>query len=118
MDHNIQDIFMRIQEKKGELKDLKSVCKQVLESSGEFQEVEEKLKTLREKRKAIMKIVQEQCASEMIKIDDLKIDIESDQEMLNDIAITKYTKGEAIELKDKYDNEYEPIFTVRFRKSN
>ena len=111
MNHNIQDVFILIQEKKAELKDLKSVCKQVLDSSGEFQEVEEKLKALREKRKGIMKVVQEQCANEMIKIDDLKIDIESDQEMLNDIAIAKYSKGEAIEIKDKYDNEYEPVFS-------
>jgi len=109
---------MGIQEKKSELKDLKSVCKQVLESSGEYQEVEEQLKTLREKRKVIVKKAYEQCSGEMIKIEDLKIDIESDQEMLNDIAMTKYTKGETIEIKDKYDNEYEPVFTVKFKKAN
>ena len=79
MEHNIQDVFIAIQEKKAELKDLKSVCKQ---------------------------------------IQDLKIDIESDQEMLNDIAMLKYTKGEPIEIKDKYDNEYEPVFSVKFKKSN
>lgn len=109
---------MRVQEKKAELKDLKSVIKDMLDNSSEWQEIEEKMKALREKRKGVMQIIHDQCSSEMIKIDDLKIDIDSDQEMLNDIAMLSYTKGESIEIKDKYDNQYEPIFSVRFKKSN
>ena len=36
--------------------------------------------------------------------------------MLSDIAIAKITKGEAIGITDKYSNEYEPIFKVKFKK--
>jgi len=118
MEHNIQDVFIAIQEKKAELKDLKSVCKQIQDNSAEFKEIEEKMKVLREKRKSVLSAIQSQCANEVTKIEDLKIDIESDQEMLNDIAMLKYTKGEPIEIKDKYDNEYEPVFSVKFKKSN
>ncbi|MDP2692989.1 MAG: hypothetical protein Q8O88_05110 [bacterium] len=118
MDHNIQDIFMRIQEKKAEMKDLKSVCKQIQDNSGEYMEIEENLKTLREKRKSVLGTILSQCSGEVTKIEDLKIDIESDQEMLNDMAMLSYTKGETIEIKDKYDNEYEPIFSVKFKKRN
>lgn len=118
MQHNIQDIFIGIQEKKAEIKDLKAMYKQMLENSAEYQEIEEKMKALKEKKKAVVKFIQEQCSAEMIKISDLKIDVESDQELLNDLAISKYTKGEAIEIKDKYDNDYEPIFVVKFKKTN
>ena len=63
-------------------------------------------------------MINEQCASEITQLEDLKIDIESDQEMLNDMAMTKYAKGESIELKDQYDNTYEPVFVVKFKKAD
>jgi len=30
--------------------------------------------------------------------------------------MTKLMKGETVEVKDEYDNTYEPIFSVRFKK--
>jgi DNA repair exonuclease SbcCD ATPase subunit len=118
MQHDIQGIFNQIKEKKEQLKDLKSVCKDLMDSSEEYRDIEEQMKVLREKKKKIISMINEQCASEITKIEDLKIDIESDQEMLNDMAITKYSKGESIEITDKYENTYEPIFSVKFKKSN
>lgn len=118
MEQNLQEVFNQIKEKKDQLKDLRVVCKDALAGSAEFKDIEEQIKTLREKKKKITNMVNEQCKDEITKIEDLKIDLESDQEMLNDMAITKYTKGESIELKDKYDNTYEPVFSVKFKKSN
>ena len=71
---------------------------------------------MREKKKQIEQTTKEQFSGEFIKLEDLKIDIESDQEMLNDIALNKVMKGESIEIRDEYDNEYEPLFSVKFRK--
>ena len=118
MEHNIQEIFNGIKEKKDQLKDLRIVCKDLLAASEEFKNLEEQMKKLREKKKKVMAMVNEQCASEITKIEDLKIDLESDQEMLSTLAMTKYTKGESIELKDKYDNTYEPVFSVKFKKTS
>jgi len=116
MQQDIQEIFARIEEKKAERKELKQACKELLDASQEYQEVQEELKALREKRKRIQNVVQEQCATELIKIDELSTDIASDEELLTDMTISKYTKGESIELTDKYANNYEPVFVVKFRK--
>lgn len=113
---NIQEIFNRIQEAKKKQKDIRTAYKDALASSLEYQELTEKLKTMREKKKEIERVTKEQFSSEFIKLDDLKIDIESDQEMLNDIALSKVMKGESIEITDEYDNEYEPLFSVKFKK--
>ena len=118
MEHNIQEIFNGIKEKKDQLKDLRVVCKDLLAASSEYKDLEEQMKTLREKKKKVIAMVNEQCANEIIKIADIKIDLESDQEMLSTLAMTKYTKGENIELKDKYENTYEPIFSVKFKKTS
>ncbi|MBU2542491.1 hypothetical protein KJ785_02955 [Patescibacteria group bacterium] len=113
---DIQEIFNRIQDAKKKQKDIRTAYKDALASSLEYQELTEKMKIMREKKKEIEQTTKEQFSSEFIKLDDLKIDIESDQEMLNDMALNKVMKGESIQIKDEYDNEYEPLFSVKFRK--
>ena len=49
-------------------------------------------------------------------LDDFKIDLESDATMLSDIALSKFIKGETVKVVDEYNNTYQPIFTVKFKK--
>ncbi len=113
---DIQEIFNRIQVAKKKQKDIKSAYKDALATSLEYQELTEKMRTMRENKKRIEQATREQFSGEFIKLDDLKIDIESDQEILNDVALNKIMKGESIAIKDEYDNEYEPLFSVKFKK--
>ena len=115
---DIQPIFARIQAAKKEQRDIRKMYKDALEGVGEYQEITDQTKTLREKKKRIETTIREQFASEMVKLDDIKIDIESDTQMLSDIALTKMVGGETVEVTDEYDNEYEPIFSVKFKKTN
>ena len=116
MEQDIQSIFNRIQESKKKQKDIKAMFKDALDGNGEYQEIQDKLKTIRENKKRIETSIKEGFSSEMQKLDDLKIDIESDTEMLNDMALTKMMKGETFELSDEYKNNYEPVFSVKFKK--
>ncbi len=116
MEHDIQSIFNRIQESKKKQKDIKVMFKDALDGNGEYQEIQDKMKVIRENKKRIETSIKEGFSSEMQKLDDLKIDIESDTEMLNDMALTKMMKGETFELSDEYKNNYEPIFSVKFKK--
>jgi len=113
---DIQEIFNRVQKIKKEQKDLRASYKDALANSGEYVEIGEKLKTLRDRKKQIEASVRSDMGSDFTKLEDLKIDLESDIEMLSDMALTKMMKGETIEIKDEYDNKYEPVFTVRFKK--
>ncbi len=114
----IQEIFSRIQAAKKKQKDLRTAYKDALETSMEYQETVEKLKTLREKKKQIETTVKQQFANELTQLDDLTIDIASDMEMLTDVAMTQLMKGETVEVKDEYENTYEPVFKVTFKKSS
>lgn len=115
---DIQAIFARIQTAKKEQRDIRKMYKDALEGVGEYQEITDQMKTLREKKKRIETTIKEQFSSEMTKLDDLKIDIESDTMMISDIALTKMVGGETVGVTDEYDNEYEPIFSVKFKKTN
>jgi len=113
---DLQEIFNRIQENKKKLKDLRDAYKEALKGSESYIEAEENLKVAREKKKTIETEMKNNFSSEFVQMDDLKIDIASDQEMINDIAMTMIMKGETVSVNDKYENEYEPLFTVKFKK--
>jgi hypothetical protein len=115
---NIQEVFIRIQENKKKLKDLKSTYKDALDTAPGYKEVVDQLKVLREKKKHIENAVKENFSSEFTKIDDITIDIQSDQEMMSDIALTTVMKGETVSVKDQYEQEFEPTFAVKFKKVN
>lgn len=103
---------------KKEQKDLKDMYKDALVQADEYEEIIEEIKTLREKKKQIETRVQQQLGRAWEKLDDLKREVESEKEMMNDIAITTLMKGETVEVKDEFDNPYEPIWKVNFKKNN
>jgi predicted phage-related endonuclease len=114
---NLQEVYNRILEAKRKQKDLKTAYKDALKVSMEYVEVDDKIKVLRDRKKQIEETIKSQFSDELIKIDDLKIDIETDSELLSDLSMSKLMKGETVEVEDKFGNQYEPIFKVRFKKT-
>ncbi len=115
---NIQEIFDRIQKTKKEQKEIKAMHRDALSNSHSLQEVIEEIKVLKDKKKQIEDAIKSDFLSELEKLDTLKLDIENDMMLLSDAVLTLAMKGELIEIKDKYDNKYEPIFKVQFKKTN
>lgn len=116
MSQNIQEVFARIQKAKARQKEIKEIYKDALASAPEYEEINDKLKALRERKKQIEQATKENFGSEITELEDLKVDIESDNEIMSDLALTQLVKGESIAIKDQYENEYEPVFGVKFRK--
>ena len=113
-----QEIFDRLQANKKQKKDLQKSYQDGLRNNPRHQEITEEMKELREDKKMLEAQVKEEFASELDKLDELKLDIETDNELLKDIILTKFINGEKIEIVDEYDNPYEPVFSVRLRKNN
>jgi len=113
---DLQEVFNRIQKNKEKLKDLKGAFTEALKSSESYVEAAEAVKVVKEKQKRIEKELKQHFSGEFTQMEDLKIDIASDQEVLNDIAITMVMKGEGVSIVDKYENEYEPLFKINFKK--
>ncbi len=116
MSQNLQEIFARVEKAKSRQKEIKTIYRDALTSTPEYEELNDKLKTLRERKKQIEQTTKENFGSELTELEDLKVDIESDMEMMSDIALSQLVKGENIQIKDQYENEYEPVFAVKFRK--
>lgn len=115
---NLQEVFLRIRETKKEQKKLKEAYRDALANSVSYKQVVDELNELKAKKKQIEATTREQFSSEFTRLDDLKIDLESDAEMLSDIALTQLMKGETVKVTDEYEAEYEPVFSVKFKKAN
>jgi len=115
---NIQEVFNKIREMKKEQKDLRDMYKDALVQADKYEEIVEEIKVLREKKKEIETRIQGQLGRSYEKLEDLKLETETHKEMLNDIAISTLMKGETVAVKDEFNNAYEPVWKVNFKKTN
>ena len=83
---NIQEVFNRIQAAKKEQKEIKTMYRDALVNNKEYTDLIDEIKTLRERKKSIEATIQEGFHDEFITLEQLKTEIQSDQEMLSDIA--------------------------------
>lgn len=114
---DIQEIFSRILETKKKQKDIKTAYRDALAASQEYKTIEDKMKELRARKKQIENSIKQDFSGEFQKLDDFAIDLESDNTMLSDAAFSKLVKGETVAVVDEYNNNYEPLFTVKFKKT-
>lgn len=114
---NLQEVFLRIRKNKDEQKKLKESYRDALHNFPAYKEITEELNELKTKKKQIESDVRSQFSSELTKLEDMKIDLDSDLEMISDLALTQLMKGEMVKVKDEYDVEYDPFFSVKFKKS-
>lgn len=112
---NAQGVFNRMQETKAKIKDIKSMLKQAYENVFEYVELSDEIKERNQKRRAVRASVDQQYPEDITHLEDLKIDLASDKELLNDILLSRMMKGEDIELHDNPDREQLllPIFTAK-----
>lgn len=114
---DIQEIFNRIQVNKKKQKDIKMLYKDAFKNSLDYQNVVSTANALKEKKKKIETGIKDQYASEIAKLDALEMDIKADAELLTDAAVTMIMKGERVEVQDEFKNTYDPVFSVKFKKT-
>ena len=112
---DIKEFFDRIQEHKKEQRDLNLAVKDSLRNMPEYHDLTDQIDRLKLKRAKIEQSAMDDVAH---KIDLLKANIKDATQAMSDIALTTLMKGEMVKLVDDKDNEYEPVFSVRFKKTN
>ena len=111
-----QEIWTEIQELKKEMKGIKRDYADALSNANEYEETAEEMKKLREKKKQIETVTQQRMGNQWTRLEDLKTRSEELSQMLTDIAMTTIMEGKTLEIKDQYDNAYEPVYKINFRK--
>ena len=114
---NLEEIYARLEANKKKRKEINKMLKDELTHHPEYQEVVDEMAALREQKKSIEQNVRA-GVPESRELDDLKIEIATDQEILADVALNMYAKNENVEIVDEYDQTWYPVFKVSFKKSN
>ncbi len=113
---DIQEVYNELQEAKKSQKDIKREYKDALVNANEYEETVEKLKELRDKKKQIESVTQDRMGARWDELERLKAKSDELAQMLTDIAMTDLMAGKTIELKDEFDNSYEPVYKITFKK--
>ncbi len=111
---DVKEIFTRIQDQKKEQREINKMVREALDNSAEYRETLDSMKRLRTKK---YRLEDEARGNHDQKLELLKLNIKQSTEVMSDVALTKIMKGESIKLVDEFNNEYEPIFSVRFKKT-
>ncbi len=117
MAQELPEVFKRIQDKKKEQRELKAMFRDALTNNGEYQKVVQELDDLKIKKKQLESSAKADFKEEFDKLEGLKLNIAGDNQLLSDLALTQFVSGELVKLVDENQVEYEPIFTVKFKKS-
>jgi hypothetical protein len=114
----LQDVFHRIHATKREQREIRSMYRDALSTNKAYKDLIEGLDTLKAKKKQIEQETKNELGNDWEKLDLLKLHVKQDNELLSDLALNKLMAGETVALKDKDDQDYEPVFTVKFKKAN
>ncbi len=115
---DIQDVFLRMIGKRSEQRTLRRLYRETLRSLPEYQEMMAEMEGLREKKKRLEEKVETQFSFELNKAEELGSDVKLDKDLLNDMVLTNIAKGEIVKVRDSYNAIYNPIITVKFKKSD
>ena len=113
----LREIFDRIKKTKKERKEIKNIYADALRNSKAYQEVLEELKKLKDKKLRIESTIKAEFVKEFEKMDNYKKDIDTDNQLLSDLAFNGLIKGETVQIEEENGTKYDPVFSVKFKKS-
>lgn len=113
---DIQEVYNQLQENKKEQKSIRKDYKDTLANANEYEETVAKVKELREKKKQIETMTQNRMGSRWDEYEKLKAKAEELAQMVTDIAMSTLMEGKTVSIKDEFDNPYEPVYKITFRK--
>lgn len=114
---DLQEVFNQIKELNKEQKEIRAEYKDALLNAGEYETTQEQVTELKEKKKEIETMVQNQMGSRYDKLEEIKEKLLQLKQTQSDVAMSQLMSGKTVEVKDEYDNLYEPQFVVNFKKT-
>ncbi len=108
--------MQRIRAQKKEKREIGEAYRDGLSQSQQYKKVSEELAELKAKKKRFEAEIRQEFASELEKSERLTQSLKADNQLLSDLALTKFMKGETIEVVDENDVKYEPVIKVTFKK--
>lgn len=112
----LEEVYTDLKLKKKQRSEIQKMFRDEMNQNERWIEINEEIAKLREEKKAIENELKAAAQSDLEKLEGLKLEIATDQEMLADIALNMFVKEETVEIIDEYDQAWYPEFKVAFKK--
>ena len=112
----LQETYNELQSLKREKRELNKMFQDELKSNSTYQGILEEMKVLRERKKSIENDTKANALKDAQRLDDLKLEIASTQELLGDLSLNMYLANETVEIVDEANRRYVQYFRVTFKK--
>jgi hypothetical protein len=96
--------------------EIKKAFRSAFEDSTAHKEAKEAYTQARAKLKQIEQAILSDYSGEIDKLEALKEELNTEKDNMTAEALQQFAKGESLTIKDKNGVEYEPIFSVKFKK--
>lgn len=116
MTRELKDILKSIKEAKAKRRTIMEAYKAELGASKSYQDILSQIEALKTKKAQIEASTRNGMREDIGQSEVLKNFIQGEAQLLSDMAMTKYMKGENIEITDENDVKCEPRITVKFKK--
>lgn len=111
----IREVIDRLEANKQERKILKETIAQALEANGPWVKARDEVREEKARLKQIEMRVLTDYAGEVEQLEKLNLEIKNDNEVLSDMALTLFMKGENIEIENK-GKKWKPEIKVLFKQ--
>lgn len=112
---SLEQVYKRLQKSKAKRREIGKMIRDELSQEQRYQKLTEDIRKLRDERKTIENEIKSHTASPQ-ELDELKADIQTDQELLADIALNLFMENKSVEILDEHDQRWVPLFSVKFVK--
>lgn len=92
--------------------------KDALSNADEYENIIQKIAELKAKKIAIEDRIKNQLGKAWEKFEDLTYEEKVQLSLMTDIAMTNLMDGKTVEIIDAFSNKYEPVWSVKFKKTN
>lgn len=107
-----QDLYLRIQDNKKAMKEERDWLKKEYMKDPKYKELDDQTKKINNEKKIIKYRIDQDNPDVITRIEDLKIDIQSDKAELDDIMTASFAEGQVLEIQNTQKQMIIPIFGV------
>lgn len=117
MTTSLKEILDRMAEARHRRKEIKASINDVLQQSDTYRKTIDDLNALKAKKAEHEHQVMGTFPMESQELEKISASLKADAQLLADVALTMYTKGETITIEDAENGiKYEPVFRLSFKK--
>lgn len=111
---DLNEVHEWLRKHKKELKELQGILEDELSQDDEYRRIAGEIDMLRERKGSMEDAVRAGGPAVAERMEVLEDEIRKESELLRDIALNTYVKGESADITDSDGRRWSPVFSVRF----